>query len=239
MAAALAGCGNKATGEAQSAPPLFPIPFPTYQPAASGAGQPTPTLFIPGLLFDPQLDLMAGPVPVPLELEIPSLNVNAPVLGVGLVEGSVGVGLTWGSTMDAPHTLDGKSVWDRAFWYRGSGIPGDSGTATIAGHVNDSLGKPEIFARIDKLHAGDLIIVHSTTSNIDITFSVDQVKNYSLQEATTPEVLTLIYGAGPVTGIGPQPSLDGLSHLTLITCAGEFIDGYFDHHTVVYATRSN
>jgi hypothetical protein len=42
----------------------------------------------------------------------------------------------------------------------------------------------------------------------------------------------------PVIGIGPQPAPYGLSHLTLITCAGDIVKGKFDHHTVVYATRS-
>jgi hypothetical protein len=38
-------------------------------------------------------------------------------------------------------------------------------------------------------------------------------------------------------GTGPQPSADGLSHLTLITCAGTFRNGTHDHRLVVYATR--
>ena len=85
---------------------------------------------------------------------------------------------------------------------------------------------------------GDQIIIHYTISNIDITFTVDQVKVYSLQESSDPAVLAQIYGAGPVSGTEPQPSLDGLSHLTLITCAGNIVNGQFDHHVVVYATHS-
>ncbi len=166
---------------------------------------------------------------MPLELQIPSLKVSAPVLGVGLTSENV---------MDAPKGPIGDPVWHTAFWYRGSGIPGDVGTATIAGHVNDPLGQPEVFAHLQDLHPGDLIIVHDTTSNIDIRFTVDQIKVYSNQESSDPSVLTQIYGAGPVAGTGPQPALDGLSHLTLITCAGNFVNGQYDHHTVVYATRS-
>jgi sortase (surface protein transpeptidase) len=166
---------------------------------------------------------------VPLELQIPSLKVNAPVLGVGLTSENV---------MDAPKGPIGDPVWHTAFWYRGSGIPGEPGTATIAGHVNDPLGRPEIFAHLQDLHPGDLIIVHYTTSNIYIRFIVDQIKVYSIQESSDPAVLTQIFGAGPVAGTGSQPALDGLSHLTLITCTGNIVNGQFDHHTVVYATRS-
>jgi hypothetical protein len=172
---------------------------------------------------------MAGPIDVPLELQIPSLKVNAPVLGVGL---------TSKNAMDAPKGPIGDPVWHMAYWYRGSGIPGEPGTAAIAGHINDPLGRPEIFASLDDLQTGDLIIVHYTTTDIDILFIVDQTMVYSTKESSDPAVLAQIFGAGPVDGTGPQPALDGLSHLTLITCAGNIVDGQFDHHTVVYATHS-
>ncbi len=165
---------------------------------------------------------------MPLELLIPSLNVNAPILGVGLTSENV---------MDSPKGPIGDPVWHTAYWYRGSGIPGDVGTATIAGHVNDPLGRPEIFADLQDLQPGDLIIIHVKYTNSDIRFIVNQTKTYSLQESSDPDVLTQIYGAGPVAGTEPQPAPDGLSHLTLITCAGYIVDGQFDHHTVVYATR--
>ena len=121
------------------------------------------TPLILGPLFDSDLDLMAGPVDVPLELQIPSLNVNAPVLGVGLTSGNV---------MDAPKGPIGDPVWHTAYWYRGSGIPGEPGTAAIAGHFNDPLGQPEIFANLQDLHPGDLIIVHYSALGIDIRFLV-------------------------------------------------------------------
>jgi hypothetical protein len=240
IAAALGGCGIKETGEALvvPTPSLILLPSiqradqPTTQPlaqlTAQPSVQPTSTPLVLGPLFDEGLDLKAGPVEVPLELQIPSLDVNAPI---------VGVGLTSGNEMDAPKGSIGDPIWHTAFWYRGSGIPGESGTATIAGHVNDPLGRPEIFANLQDLLPGDLITIHYTRSNFDITFKVDQVKDYSLQESSDPAVLTQIYGAGPVNGKKPQPSHDGLSHLTLITCAGNIVNGEFDHHVVVFTTQ--
>jgi hypothetical protein len=206
-------------------PTVQPTVLPTVQPTI----QPTPTLSILGPFFDTNLDLKAGPVDVPLELQIPSLKVDAPVLGVGL---------TAGNEMDAPKGPIDDPVWHTAFWYRGSGIPGEPGTATIAGHVDDPLGRPEIFAHLQDLHPGDLIIVHVKNTTIDIRFRVDQIKDYSVQESSDPAVLAQIYGSGPVSGTGPQPAPDGLSHLTLITCAGNIVNGKFDHHMVVYATRA-
>jgi hypothetical protein len=241
IAAVLGGCGIKETGETpvRPSPSLISLPLiqqtdqpttqPFAQPTAQPIAQPTPTALVLGPLFDAGLDIKAGPVEVPLELKIPSLEVNAPVFGVGL---------TPGNEMDAPKGPIGDPIWHTAFWYRGSGLPGESGTATIAGHVNDPLGRPEIFANLQDLQPGDLIIIHYTRSDIDVAFTVDQVKDYSLQESSDPEVLTQIYGAGPVNGTAPQPSIDGLSHLTLITCAGNIVNGQFDHHVVVYATSN-
>ncbi len=237
MAALFAACENQETGESPVVPSpslmRLPVIQPTVelpiQPRVQLEVEPTPTIFALGPLFDSTLDLWARPVAVPLELRIPSLKVNAPVLGVGL---------TSGNQMDAPKGPIGDPVWHTAFWYRGSGIPGEPGTATLAGHVNDPLGDPEIFADLEDLDPGDLILVHYTTSNIDIRFMVDQIKVYSVQESSDPAVATQIFGAGPVAGTGPQPATDGLSHLTLITCAGNIVNGQFDHHTVVYATRS-
>jgi Sortase domain len=217
IGAVLTGCGNNETGEAQTVP--------SYQSEV----QPTPTLFVLGPLIDEGIDLRAGPVEVPLELQIPSLKVNAPMLGVGLTPDNV---------MDSPKGPIGDPVWGTAFWYRGGGIPGDIGTATIAGHVDDPLGRPEIFAHLEKLQPGDLIIVHLQNTGIDIHFTVNQVKVYSLPQSSDPAVLAQIYGAGAVAGTGPKPAPDGLSHLTLVTCAGYIVKGKFDHHTVVYATRT-
>jgi sortase (surface protein transpeptidase) len=190
--------------------------------------QPTPTPFVLGPLFDPGIDLKAGPVALPLELQIPALNVKAPMLGVGLTAENV---------MDAPRGPVDDPVWHTAFWYRGTSLPGSSGTATIAGHVDDLLGRPEIFANLQDLKPGDLIIIHVKDANVDIRFKVDRMNVYSIKESSNPSVLAQIYGAGPVAGTGPLPSLDGSAHLTLITCAGKFVNGQFDHHTVVYATR--
>lgn len=225
IAAVLVGCESIGTGKAQPGP----YPSTTLLSSPQPIVQPTPTLFVLGPLYLSSLDLRAGPISVPLELQIPSLEVNAPVLGVGL---------TSENEMDAPKGPFGDPIWQTVFWYRGSGIPGSVGTATMAGHVSDQLGQPAIFAQLENLQPGDLIIVHLKHTAIDIQFIVSEVETYSIQESSDPAVLVRVFGAGPVAGTGPQPAPDGLSHLTLITCTGEFINGRFDQRIVVYATRS-
>ena len=98
--------------------------------------------------------------------------------------------------------------------------------------------RPAIFARIQDLGLNDLIVVHDTRSGLDIPFRVTENKTYSIQQTADPLMLAEIYGVGPVSGKGPQPTPDGLSHLTLITCTGCIINGSFDHHVVAFATRS-
>jgi hypothetical protein len=231
--ATLAGCAEKQTMEALTPPPsvfLSPAKL-TLEPATPTKVQPTPTLFVPGKFINSNLDLKAGPEDTPLELLIPALKVSAPIMAVGLTTENV---------MDAPKGDIGDPIWSSAFWYRGSGIPGDpnGGTATIAAHVNDPLGRPEIFANLQELQPGDLIIIQIKNTSLDMHFMVDTIKVYSVQESSDPAVLAQIYGPGPASGTAPLSALDGLAHLTLITCAGYIVNGEFDHHTVVFATRS-
>jgi sortase (surface protein transpeptidase) len=184
-------------------------------------------LAVPAALTAEGLGLRVGPVAVPLELEIPSLGVLAPVVGVGITQQNV---------MDAPMGPAKDPVWQEAFWYRGSAVPGAPSTALIAGHIS-AFGRLDVFGHIDRLRPGDLIVVHDTRNGLEVRFAVTDSKTYSLVQTTDPAVLTQIYGVGPVAGTGPQPSADGLAHLTLITCAGSFRNGTHDHRLVVYATR--
>jgi len=238
ISAALAGCGSKGTGEAIDRPPSSFLASPTLTPVNSislgfsltPSAQPKPEISILGASYDPNIDIMAGPVELPLVLQIPAIKVGAPILGVGQSDDNA---------MDSPTGPWGDPIWSSAFWYRGSAIPGEPGTATITGHVNGLLGEARTFYNLKKLRPGDLIIIHVNNTFTDIRFTVDEVKRYSILESSTPEVLARIYGEGPTTGLAAEAGADGLSHLTLITCSGYYIDGKFDHHIVVFATRSN
>jgi sortase (surface protein transpeptidase) len=226
----LAAGGNAHASGGQPARHLSPIPSTSAHPSAVPpvAAPPSDQLLVPAGLTDPSLDLRAGPVDVPLELRIPSLRISAAVLGVGITSKNV---------MDTPTGSANDPVWHKVFWYRGSGIPGEASTATIAGHVDDVLGRPAIFARLKDLRPGDPIVVRDTRTGLDIDFLVTQTVTYTLRQTLDPAVLAQIYGPGPVAGQGPQPSPDGLSHLTLITCTGHWVSGSgtFDHRLAVYA----
>jgi hypothetical protein len=186
---------------------------------------------IPGPLVNPSLSLYTGPISVPLEIRIPALRITAPVVGVGL-------SLT--NAMSAPRgSVPDDPMWQTIFWYRGGGIPGDIGTATLAGHYNDMLGRPAVFAYLDELRVGDLIVVRDQRSGTDISFIVTETRTYTETESSDPSILARIFGSSANTGTDTPPPTDGLSHLTLITCGGTWINGTFDLRLVVYAVRAS
>ncbi|MCU1458735.1 MAG: peptidase sortase [Actinomycetia bacterium] len=224
--ALLAGYACTRSGSPHRAVALAPPP--TASTAVGATVLTDPGLPVPAPLTYFGLGLRAAPVPVPLELEIPRIGVKTSVLGVGM---------TAKDAMDAPEGRAADPVWQQAFWYRGSAIPGAKSTALIAGHIDDPLGRDGVFGHIDQLQPGDQIIVHDTRSGLDVRFAVTEAKTYSLAEAADPAVLTRMYGTGPVAGAWPEPSADGLAHLTLVTCAGTFRNGTHDHRLAVYATR--
>jgi hypothetical protein len=68
-----------------------------------------------------------------------------------------------------------------------------------------------------------------------LTYRILETARYPIALLSDQAVLARIYGPGPVSGRGPLPSPDGRSYLTLITCAGDFVDGQFLERFVVYA----
>jgi hypothetical protein len=189
---------------------------------------PVASFRVPAPLTDRRMDIRSGPIDVPIQLLFPTLNQRIPMLGVGLTPNNV---------MDAPKGPAESPVWQQGFWYRGSATPGSRSTALIAGHVSDPLGRPGIFANLGLLRVGDPVVIHDIRTGLDVVFAVMDSKSFPIEQTTDPAVLTEIYGPGPVAGKWAQPSANGQSHLTLVTCDGTFRDGTHDHRLVVHATR--
>jgi Sortase domain len=217
----LAGSAAVATDGESVAPAL------SASPSARRVETPIPLPF-PAPVLDASTGMRDPPIPIPLELHLPTLARFATMLGVGLLANDA---------MDAPMGKADNPDWQQAFWYRGSAIPGALSTAVIAGHISDPLGRPGIFGYLNLLRPGDPVIVHDTRTGLDVTFSVTDTMSYPIEQTTDPGVLTQIYGTGPVAGTWPQPSADGLAHLTLVTCDGTFRNGTHDHRLVVHTIR--
>lgn len=78
-------------------------------------------------------------------LEIPSLGLKMPIVGVPIAEEEWN--LTW--------------LWDEAGWLEGTAFPSWSGNSVLTGHVALPNGQQGPFAELDKLRWGDKIIVHA------------------------------------------------------------------------------
>ncbi len=174
--------------------------------------------------------LAAPAVSIPLELVIPSIDVHSRMLAVGM---------TNKGAMAAPEGGANSPDWSDTFWYRGGAVPGTVGTATIAGHIDDRFGDYAVFGRLSELVRGDRIILRDTKTGFSERFVVTVSHSYSLAQSMTMPVLDLMYGTGPPRGMSAQPSRDGLAHLSLVTCAGQWLAGVGTHseRLVVSAVR--
>jgi hypothetical protein len=143
-----------------------------------------------------------GPRATPTALRVPAAGVDVSLPPVGL---------------DRSGALVPPAVG--AGWYADGPVPGETGPAVIAGHV-DWAGSPAVFARLDELGAGDELLVDhvdGTTSR----FTVSHVERYTKSAFPTAAVY------------GPTPGAE----LRLITCGGVFdrAAGSYRDNVVVYA----
>lgn len=161
-AVASSGVGAETPDPARVLTPLTPQRSTTARRA--GAAAPVPAALVAG-----DVGLRQGPVPLPLALQLPTIGVGAEVLGVGITPADV---------MDAPMGGAGDPVWQQAFWYRGSAVPGAASTALIAGHISGS-GDPGVFAELGQLRRGDPIVVRDTRTGLDVRFEVDDSISYT------------------------------------------------------------
>ncbi len=140
----------------------------------------------------------------PNRLMIPSISLDARFQYVGV---------TRKGNMSTPNNFSDVG------WYRYGPLPGDKGSAVVAGHVDDGLALPAVFWNLDKLKMGDDIYVKKN-NGATIHFVVTNISTYNYNAPT----------AGIFSG-GDKPLLK------LITCAGTFIPaiGTHDKRLVVTA----
>lgn len=122
----------------------------------------------------------------PVRLIIPVINLNASIQQVGV---------TPQGAMEVPNnTVD-------VGWFKLGSIPGEKGSAVIAGHFDGKNGETGVFTNLDKLKAGDKLYIEDD-SGITTTFVVRESRIYN--QGYAEEVFSLNDGA----------------HLNLVTCDG-------------------
>ena len=146
-----------------------------------------------------------GPPSPPVRLSIPTIGVRSSLVRLGLApDGSMEVPVDYG----------------RAGWFTEGTLPGETGPAVIAGHV-DSKSGPAVFYRLGKLRRGDTIEV-DRADGVRLRFVVEERAEYP--KASFPS--EAVYG--PVLWAA----------LRLVTCGGEFDRARrsYRDNVVVYAT---
>jgi len=138
---------------------------------------------------------------VPVRLQVPAIEVDTPVMRLGLAsDGTVEV---------PPIAAD-----DKAGWYQHSPTPGQVGPSVILGHVTVGSYGDGVFHHLSRLRRGDRIVARLENGKA-AEFAVTDVRTVAQAEFPTKEVygnvgspeLRLITCGGPRTGDGYRDSV--------------------------------
>ncbi|KPI15725.1 peptidase C60 sortase A and B [Actinobacteria bacterium OK074] len=150
----------------------------------------------------------ALPPSPPDRIRIPAIRVNAPLMGLAL---------TPSGSLDVPPA--GKK--NLAGWYEAGTTPGETGTAIVAGHVDNAEG-PAVFYDLGALHKGAEVRVERRDGSTAV-FTVDAVEVYDARHfpdekvygaARRPELRVITCGGGYSKATGYQGNVVVFAHLT-------------------------
>ncbi|MEU9349758.1 class F sortase [Streptomyces griseoloalbus] len=150
----------------------------------------------------------ALPPSPPDRVRIPAIDVDAPL---------VGLGLTGTGSLDVPPA--GRK--NLAGWYEAGTTPGETGTAIIAGHVDNADG-PAVFYSLGALRKGSTVEVDRRDGGV-AEFTVHAVEVYDARDfpdekvygtAGRPELRVITCGGGYSRTTGYQGNVVVYAHLT-------------------------
>ena len=150
----------------------------------------------------------ALPPSPPDRVRIPAIGVDAPLTGLGLTETG---------SLDVPPA--GKK--NLAGWYEAGTTPGETGTAVVAGHVDNAQG-PAVFYDLGALRKGAEIEVDRRDGGTAV-FTVDAVEAYPADTfpdqkvygpADRPELRVITCGGPYSRSTGYQGNVVVFAHLT-------------------------
>ncbi|MFJ8494541.1 class F sortase [Streptomyces sp. NPDC094038] len=179
-------------------PGLGPQDAPPQPSAAEGRPDPG----------EERLGAPALPPSPPTRIRIPAIRVNAPLMGLAL---------TPTGSLDVPPAGQ-KNL---AGWYEAGTTPGETGTAIVAGHVDNTEG-PAVFYDLGALRRGATIELDRKDKSVAV-FSVDAVEVYQARDfpdekvygaANRPELRVITCGGGYSRTTGYQGNVVVFAHLT-------------------------
>ncbi|UUU34063.1 class F sortase [Streptomyces sp. CA-210063] len=186
------------SGTAWHAPPQ---PSAAQAHSSPGAGKPAGRR--PATATTPAL-----PPSPPDRVRIPSIRVDAPLMGLGL---------TPTGSLDVPPA----EKENLAGWYEAGTTPGERGTAIVAGHVDNADG-PAVFYDLGALKRGATVEVDRRDGGIAV-FTVYAVEVYDARDfpdakvygaARRPELRVITCGGGYSRSTGYQGNVVVFAHLT-------------------------
>jgi len=151
-----------------------------------------------------EIDISQNPAHYPARMRIPALGIDTNVQHVGVnTTGNMAV----------------PTNYSDVGWYKYGPAPGESGSAVLAGHVNNGLGLSGVFEHLADLEIGDDIYV-TRADGTEVHFVVSGSRAYPYDDA--PEEVIF------------NPS--GSIRLNLITCDGKWVkeDKTYDQRLVVF-----
>lgn len=151
-----------------------------------------------------ETNAVQNPAHYPERIRIPRLGIDAMVQHVGV---------NAGGNMAVP------SNYTDTGWYKYGPAPGESGSAVIAGHVNNGLGLSGVFERLSDLDVGDDIFV-TRADGKEVHFVVAGTRAYPYDDAPAEVIF--------------NPA--GTPRLNLITCEGKWVSETktYDQRLVVF-----
>ncbi|KUN72701.1 peptidase C60 [Streptomyces canus] len=150
----------------------------------------------------------ALPPSPPDRVRIPAIGVDAPLMGLAL---------TRSGSLDVPPA--GRK--NLAGWYEAGTTPGETGTAIVAGHVDNAEG-PAVFYDLGALRKDSAIEVDRRDGSVAV-FTVDAVEVYGAKDfpdekvygaASRPELRVITCGGGYSRSTGYRGNVVVFAHLT-------------------------
>ncbi|MEU6675872.1 class F sortase [Streptomyces sp. NPDC046925] len=152
----------------------------------------------------------ALPPSPPDRIRIPAIRVDAPLMGLGL---------TRQGSLDVPP----PKKTNLAGWYESGTTPGETGTAIVAGHVDNAEG-PSVFYDLGRLTRGSTIELERRDGSVAV-FTVDANEVYEAEKfpdekvygaADRPELRVITCGGSYSRKTGYQGNVVVFAHLTSV-----------------------
>ncbi len=192
--------------------PLALTPGVTPHSPAKQASRATPTATLPP---SPSPSATPTPYPAPVWITASVAHINASIISVGVDAHGA---------MAAPEGANSDPIWYKTFWWEYGAMPGQTGNAVIAGHLDRKDGKPAVFWWLKLLHVGDSVYVR-TAQGTSLHFVVTDVETYlNPGGGANDPVLQRIFGPAST------------ANLNLITCTGDWTGKEYTKKLVVYTT---